>query len=182
MSNRQQWIEAYLDAKDGNRPHLMRRSFAHDAELTVHVKTEDIAFPPVIRGRDEITRIMVSGFAALYENVYTFCIGAPPDEASGRFVCDWIVCMTEKSSGAPRLGFGQYVWRFGQAGVSSLGIKIEEMRVLGREYAMPILEWADSMAYPWCDPQQLSQNLPELDVLQRVAALITLRRKGVLRT
>jgi hypothetical protein len=168
MSTLKQCIEAYILAKDGNRPHLTEEAFAEQAELVTRVRTDDIAFPPHIAGRDAITAIMVSQFAQRYENVYTFCIGVAPNADAVAHPCSWLVCMTEKDGGAARLGFGRYEWLAEAGLISRLAITIEEMRVLGRDMAAPMLAWARSVPYPWCTVDQLEQRMPRIDALSRV--------------
>jgi hypothetical protein len=73
----------------------MAQAFTQNAELSMLVKTADIAFPSQVSGRDAIESILVRQFAVQYENVYTFCLSDPPPGTDG-FVCDWLVCMTEK--------------------------------------------------------------------------------------
>jgi hypothetical protein len=43
-------VSTYILAKDGNRPFLMRRAFANDAELEMIVKTDAISFPNSAKG------------------------------------------------------------------------------------------------------------------------------------
>ena len=171
MNSMKRNIETYILAKDGNRPHLMADAFAKDAELSMLVKTGDIAFPSAAFGRDAIEAVLVRQFAAQYENVYTFCITDAPSE-TGVFVCDWLVCMTEKATGAVRLGFGEYEWT-GDAGlISRLKITIEEMLVLDNDLATPLLAWAKTRPYPWCTLDQLIQDLPPIDALQRITLVL----------
>jgi len=171
MNSMKRNIETYILAKDGNRPHLMVEAFAKDAELSMLVKTGDIAFPSAAFGRDAIEAVLVRQFAAQYENVYTFCITDAPSE-TGVFVCDWLVCMTEKATGAVRLGFGEYEWT-GDAGlISRLKITIEEMLVLDNDLAAPLLAWAETRPYPWCTLDQLIQDLPPIDALQRITLVL----------
>ncbi|WP_028228465.1 hypothetical protein [Paraburkholderia ferrariae] len=162
-------IEAYIHAKDGNRPHLMEAAFEEQAELVTRVRTDDIAFPPHLTGRDAITSIMVSQFAQRYENVYTFCIGAPPTPDALAYATNWLVCMTQKDDGAARLGSGRYEWLANAGRISRLVITIDEMRVLGREIAAPMLGWARSLPYPWCAIDQLERRMPQVEALRRVA-------------
>jgi hypothetical protein len=169
MTTLQKSIETYIHAKDGNRPHLMVEAFTPDAELTMDVKTAEIAFPPAVKGLNATSAVLVSQFAQRYENVYTFCIGAPPvtEEA---FACDWLVCMTEKDSGSARLGFGRYEWQCGEgtALVSKLRITIEEMTTLPKESSEALLGWARNLPYPWCPRVRLAQQAPDLDAVSRV--------------
>jgi len=96
MITLQKSIETYIRAKDGNRPFLIADAFTVDAELTMQVNTSEISFPATVQGAKAISDVLVSEFAQRYENVYTFCIGAPP-AAEAAFSCDWLVCMSEKA-------------------------------------------------------------------------------------
>src|SRR5580698_825757 len=135
-------IETYIHAKDGNRPHLMPNAFKVDAELVMEVKTEEISFPTLVKGVDGISAVLVSQFAQRYENIYTLCMGEPPDDET-TFRCNWLVCMTEKVSGAARVGFGSYEWLCpdGSGEISKLQITIEEMKILPSESSQLILQW-----------------------------------------
>jgi hypothetical protein len=66
-------------AKDGNRPFLMLRAFAEDAELQIIQKTDAIAFPNQTKGREAIENVLVRRFNLDYENVFTLL----PDRATG---------------------------------------------------------------------------------------------------
>lgn len=169
LTSLRQSIETYILAKDGNRPHLMLRAFAADAELEIDVKTDEISFPTTVEGLLGISATLVSQFAQRYENIYTFCMGTPPDNAAA-FRCDWFVCMTEKLSGAVRLGFGDYQWlcRDDSGIISKLKITIEEMRTLPSESGDSIFEWARMLPYPWCPQDMLLQSAPSIPVLQEV--------------
>jgi hypothetical protein len=172
MATLKHCIEAYILAKDGNRPHLMEEAFAERAELVTRIKTEDITFPPHIAGRDAITAVMVSQFAQRYENVYTFCIGERPESGALAHTCNWLVCMTQKEGGAARLGFGQYEWVADAGLIGRLTITIEEMKVLDRELAAPMLAWASSLPYPWCGQDRLEQQVPRIAALERVVRML----------
>ena len=50
MSTISEAVTAYILAKDGNRPFLMRRAFAEDAALEMVVKTDAISFPSSAKG------------------------------------------------------------------------------------------------------------------------------------
>lgn len=134
----------------------MSLAFTADAELVMDVRTDAISFPSAVQGLGGIADALVSRFAQQYENVYTFCLGTPPDDAA-TFHCDWLVCMTEKQSGTARVGVGTYEWRSREASgmVSNLKITIEEMHTLQPAHADSILEWASALPYPWC-PRDLA--------------------------
>ncbi|CAN7318722.1 hypothetical protein [Paraburkholderia hospita] len=168
-------IESYILAKDGNRPHLLTDAFAHDASLAMTVKTAAIAFPQETHGRDAIASVLVSDFALKYENVYTFCVGAMPAANQSEFSCDWLVCMTEKTTGAARVGYGRYEWTSDarSSRVTRLHITIEEMSTLPAEFAGSILNWANRLPYPWCARDALSKDAPGIDTVQRVITHLT---------
>lgn len=165
-----QSIETYILAKDGNRPHLMSRAFAADAELVMNVKTDEISFPTTVKGLTGISATLVSQFAQRYENIYTFCIGTPPGNVAA-FRCNWLVCMTEKLSGAVRVGFGDYEWlcRNDSGMISKLKITIEEMKTLPSELGDSILEWARMLPYPWCPHDLPSRSVPNIPAAQEIA-------------
>jgi hypothetical protein len=170
MTPLRQSIETYIHAKDGNRPHLMPTAFTADAELVMLVKTEEISFPSMVKGVDGISAVLVSQFAQRYENIYTVCMGTPPDDGTA-FRCNWLVCMTEKASGAARVGFGGYEWlcRDGSGMISKLQITIEEMKKLPSESSPLILEWARKLPYPWCPHDSPAQSTPNIPAVQRIA-------------
>jgi hypothetical protein len=170
MTFLRQSIETYIQAKDGNRPHLMRNAFMVDAELAIDVKTEEISFPTLVKGVDSISAVLVSQFAQRYENIYTLCMGTPPDDET-TFRCNWLVCMTEKVSGAARVGFGKYEWlsQDGSGRVSKLNITIEEMKNLPGELSQLILEWVRMLPYPWCPHDLPAQSAPDIPSVQKIA-------------
>jgi hypothetical protein len=170
MTSLRQSIETYIHAKDGNRPHLIPSAFTSDAELVMLVKTEEISFPDVVKGADGISTILVSQFAQRYENIYTLCMGTPPDDGAA-FRCNWLVCMTEKASGTARVGFGGYEWLCGDGSgmISKLQITIEEMKNLPRESSTVILEWVRKLPYPWCPSELPVQSAPNIPAVQKIA-------------
>lgn len=145
-------IQAYLLAKDGNRPHLMAEAFDEDALLAMQVNTKGIEFPPLSQGRDAIVEVLVRRFGQRYENVYTFCMTPPPGRSLSDFSCDWMVAMTDKDSGNVRVGCGRYDWRFeARTGLAErLAITIEAMQILPPAAAAPVMRWAAALPYPWC--------------------------------
>lgn len=170
MTLLRQSIETYILAKDGNRPHLMSHAFAADAELVMDVRTAEISFPTMVKGLAGISNALVSQFAQRYENICTFCIGTPP-ACETAFHCNWLVCMTEKLSGAARVGFGEYEWlcREESGLISKLRITIEEMKTLPCESGNSILAWAAMLPYPWCPPNLPLQTAPNIPAAQEIA-------------
>jgi hypothetical protein len=133
------------------------------------LKTDSISFPSEVEGAEGIAEVLVSRFAQQYENVYTFCLGSPPADAPF-FECAWLVCMTEKSTGAARVGFGRYEWRYdGLAGkIAKLRIVIEEMNTLPSDSSPRILDWAEGLPYPWCPAELPARTAPLFPPVQRV--------------
>jgi len=167
-------IAAYIRAKDGNRPHLLDAAFAEEATLQMIVRTGAITFPALSTGRQAIAETLVRRFNQTYENIYTLCLGLPPAAGAETFSCDWLVAMSEKQSGAVRIGCGRYDWSFAAAQhqISALTITIETMETLSSKTLEAVMNWVSTLPYPWCDQQSLlatSPNLPEVrQVLQKL--------------
>lgn len=164
-------IRQYIRAKDENRPHLMPTVFAPQASLEMIVKTETIYFPAVSRGLSAISEVLVSHFAQKYENVYTFCVGRPERGGVDRhYHCDWMVGMSEKTTGLARLGDGRYDWHLTPdlSRVERLVITIESMRVLPHESLGPLLDWLDTLPYPFCPLASLDEGRPRLEPIEEV--------------
>jgi len=173
-------IVAYLSAKDGNRPHLMAHAFADDASLAMVVNTGTISFPPVSQGCDAIAEVLVRRFAQTYENVYTLCLAPPPRNEESAFTCDWLVAMTEKESGAVRVGCGRYDWCFAPKSclAERLTITIEAMQSLPSSYLDEVMKWVSSLPYPWCSTEVAMRDAPNLSDLGAVLEYIG--REGAL--
>ena len=171
-------ISAYILAKDGNRPHLMPEAFTEGAVLTMDVRTDTIQFPQATIGREAIADVLVRRFNQTYENIYTFCLGAPPLAPVPYFEGGWLVVMSEKATGRLRAGCGRYAWTFdGETGlVSELLITIHGMLVLPPELVPAATGWARTLPYPWCPPDLADATMPALPDLQALREL--LRRSG----
>lgn len=167
-------ILAYLRAKDGNRPHLMAQAFAEDATLAMLVNTRAISFPPLSSGREALAEVLVRRFSQTYENVYTLCLAVPPGERDTRFACDWLVVMTEKASGAVRVGCGRYDWCFSPKSrlVERLAITIETMESLPSRDLEAVMGWVSGLPYPWCSAEEALNAAPALGELGKVLEYI----------
>ncbi|NRF70661.1 hypothetical protein HLB44_27015 [Aquincola sp. S2] len=163
-------ITCYLHGKDHNRPHLLSQAFTADARLQMQVQTAAIHFPALTAGRAAIAELLVTSFNQRYENVYTFCLGVPPPAVSASWRCDWMVVMSEKGSGINRVGCGRYDWRFAPDSglVQSLHITIEQMQLLPPEVLPALIGWVTKLPYPWCPPERLLRQAPDLPALQPV--------------
>jgi hypothetical protein len=153
-------VATYIHAKDSNRPHLMKAAFAQNATLEMIVNAGAISFPPRSAGLDAITDVLVSRFGQTFENVYTFCLCAPPEGSASTFSCAWLVGMSEKAGGAVRLGSGRYDWTFSSGRVQHLKIAIDQMDVLPPSDLERVMGWLGSLPYPWCPADVAERSMP----------------------
>ena len=171
-------VTNYFLAKDGNRPHLLRRTFAADVELDMNVRTDAIAFPATTRGAAAVGDVLVRRFAAEYENVYTFGLVRPTPADRSHFRCPWLVGMSAKRDGAVRVGCGVYDWYFTpdpSCLVSRLVITIDRMCVLPGSTVSCIMGWLAGLPYPWCSPEDCLRGAPGIDGLAEIEAYLAAR-------
>jgi len=179
MKSPSESILAYLRAKDQNRPYLMRRAFTEAASLKMIVKTGAISFPPLSSGVDSITEVLVRRFAQSFENVFTFCLGDPPKDDARSFSCKWMVGMSERESGAVRVGCGRYDWLFQtdeSCLVRELTITIEFMQTLPPRTLDPIMDWLSSLPYPWCPVTTAIASAPKVEGLEGILDYISQKK------
>lgn len=164
-----QLISTYIQAKDTNRPVYMPQAFADDARLVMKVDTDAISFPPRTEGCDAISQVLVRNFGQTWDNVFTWCIEDSVELSATETVCQWLVCMTEKSSGEIRLGCGRYRWQFSGEGdqrrVSQLTIEIDQMNVLAATLHAEVYPGAIQLNWPWCTRSEALKQLPALSEL-----------------
>ena len=165
-------IETYIQAKDGNRPLLMRQAFAADAELEMVVKTDAISFPSSANGLEAIAEILVRRFAIDFENVYTFCLQRPGPAQDKHFHCNWLVGMSARSDGAIRVGCGRYDWSFESGRVRKLVINIDVMNAFPKSDFDMIMGWLRAIPYPWCTSAETLRGIPELEGLAAIASYL----------
>ena len=166
MSTPSDVVTAYILAKDGNRPFLMRRAFAEDAELEMVVKTDAISFPSSAMGLDAIEDILVRRFSFDYENVYTFCLSQPSLANRRHFACHWLVGMSARKDGQVRVGCGRYDWYFApdkEYRVERLVVAIDVMKILPAADLAASMNWLSSLPYPWCAPAEAIRDVPAIE-------------------
>jgi hypothetical protein len=164
-------VSTYFFAKDGNRPFLMRRAFADDAELEMIVNTDAISFPSSAKGVAAIEDILGRRFANDFENVYTFCLSRPSARNRSHFPCHWLVGMSSKNNGPIRVGCGRYDWYFTsdeRCLVESLIITIDVMQTFQSLELDSIMGWITSLAYPWCTPSEVIEGMPKIEGLKTI--------------
>ena len=171
-------VLAYILAKDGNRPHLLDAVVAESVELRMVVHTDAISFPPTSWGRQAFVDTLVRRFNQTYENIYTFCLGAPPQSTDSSFSCRWLVAMSEKESGAVRVGCGRYEWLFEHPDriVTGLLVHIDAMEVMSPDQLTPVMAWVSRLSYPWCEETEALEAVPALEQLDSVVH--ALRKTG----
>jgi hypothetical protein len=158
----EQALRAYFHAKDENRPHLAADLFSEDARLQITNRSDQISFPAVTTGPDDIIDVLVRRFNQSYENIYSFYLGRPA-VSDATFSCDWLVGMTDKASRSARVGCGRYDWQFErtpQVRVRNLAITIEVMLVLPPHTTSAVLGWLARLDYPWESARSIVRGLP----------------------
>ena len=166
MSTPSDAVSTYILAKDGNRPFLMRRVFAEDAELEMVMKTDAISFPSSAKGVSAIEDILVRRFGLDYENIYTFCLSQPSEANRRHFPCHWLVGMSARNDGQMRIGCGRYDWYFGsnkECHVERLVVAIDVMKILPAADLAASMNWLSSLPYPWCAPADAIRDAPVIE-------------------
>ena len=164
-------IANYVHAKDGNRPFLLSDVFTPDAGLEIVVKTGTITFPPLSEGLPAITDVVARRFNQTYENIYTFCLAAPPQRSVPHYSCSWLVGMSEKATRAVRVGYGRYDWSFETIApglATRLVITVEEMQTLQADCLGPVMGWLSALPYPWCPVELAFEHAPKDETLKPV--------------
>jgi hypothetical protein len=163
-------LENYFRAKDGNRPHLLERTFEPDAALEIRNHSTAISFPAFTQGREAMADVLVRQFGAANENVYSFYLQRPADVAA-TFTCSWLVAMTEKAARGVRVGGGTYEWTFGPSSprlASRLVITISSMFVLRPSAQDSVLAWVSNLPYPWTTLEAIRASAPALPEIEAV--------------
>jgi hypothetical protein len=175
MSTPADAIRRYILAKDGNRPFLLKRAFAEDAELEMVVNTDAISFPSSAKGLRAIEDVVVRRFAVDYENIYTFCLSQPSEINRRHFPCYWLVGMSTKNGGQISVGCGRYDWYF-EAGtecrVEKLVIAIDVMKIFPAADLVACMNWLTRLPYPWCAPEEAIGALPTIEGLAEIEAYL----------
>jgi hypothetical protein len=171
MSTPSDAVSTYILAKDGNRPFLMRRAFAEDAELKIVLKTDAISFPSSAKGASAIEDILVRRFGLDYENVYTFCLSRPSEANRRHFPCHWLVGMSARDNGQVRIGCGRYDWYFRsnkECYVERLVIAVDVMKILPASELAASMDWLSGLPYPWCSPDEAVRDMPDIEGIAEI--------------
>ena len=87
--------------------------------------------------------------------------------------------MSEKESGAVRVGCGRYDWRFQSDEsflVRELTITIEFMQILPPRNLDAIMGWISGLPYPWCPVQTAVASAPEVEGLEVILDYISRKK------
>lgn len=159
-------VSKYLYAKDNNKPHLMKKTFISHSKLDVKLNSENISFPSITKGVEEITNVLITNFNNIYDNVYTLCLDDTVVVEENSLKCIWLVVMTEKQSAKVRFGYGSYYWSFSNDLAEYLNIIIDDMVILDENLSEELLTWVSSLPYPWCKSKEILESLPKIDELE----------------
>jgi len=87
--------------------------------------------------------------------------------------------MSEKESGAVRVGCGRYDWLFRTDEsflVRELTITIECMQILPPRDLDPIMDWLSGLPYPWCPVQTAVASAPKVEGLEVIVDYISQKK------
>jgi len=167
-------LRGYFHAKDESRPVLLDEVFAPNAELVIHNDSPNIAFPAITLGRSSIAQVLVRDFSLAYENVYSFYLQRPAVGVQ-EFVSPWLVGMSERATGQPRVGCGSYIWSFDSDPphlATKLVIRIDVMQVLPQSMVDEVFTWLQALEYPWLSVTQALESIPRRQSLSPIAAFL----------
>ena len=74
MNKPKDLLEAYLEAKDLDRPSLILECYTPNAVLTYSIATDTIAFPSRILGADAIAQTLVRDFRKKFDRCKTYYV------------------------------------------------------------------------------------------------------------
>lgn len=165
-------VELYIRAKDRHQPHLMDSVFAQDAILEMELNTDTIEFPSQTVGLSNITDTLVKQFHQRFDNVYTVCVSDSAKVVNEVMSCSWLVGMTESESGALRIGYGRYHWKFAthaqsaETYVQGLHIIINTMSALPANTSHSVLSWLNGLPQTWVSVEDMTKSAPPITTIQ----------------
>jgi hypothetical protein len=167
MNTPKDLLEAYLQAKDCNRPSVIIDCYTPGAVLTYSIATDKIAFPAKVIGSDAIAETLVRDFRKNFDCCKTYYVcDSPAHEAENIDFLPWLVIMRQISTGALRLGKGWYRWGFDRTAagmrIGAMHIHIERMDIIedGDSGKLHMLQAA--LPYPWLPCEVLHDTLERL--------------------
>ena len=167
MNTPKDLLEAYLQAKDFDRPSVIIDCYTPGAVLTYSIATDTIAFPAKLIGSDAIAQTLVRDFRKSFDSCKTYyvCDSLANDANSIDFL-PWLVIMRQISTGALRLGKGWYQWGFERTAtgmrVCAMHIHIERMDIIEDPDGNKLHALQDTLPYPWLRLAVLSETLQRI--------------------
>ena len=167
MNTPKDLLEAYLQAKDLNRPSVILDCYTPDAVLTYSIATDTISFPAKVLGADAIAQTLVRDFRKNFDccKTYYVCDSIAHDVQRIDFM-PWLVIMRQVSNTALRLGKGCYRWRFERdetrMRVCAMHIHIERMDIIEDRDGNKLHALHAALPYPWLRPAMLSETFERI--------------------
>jgi hypothetical protein len=160
MNTPKNLLEAYVEAKDLNRPSLIVERYTPSAVLTYTIATDTISFPARVVGADAIAQTLVRNFRKRFDRCKTYYIcDSKVDRARGIDFLPWLVIMREVSNSVLRVGKGFYRWQFEsdetKMRVSAMHIHIARMDSIEDPGGKTLQAVQSQLPYPWLPPATL---------------------------
>src|SRR3954465_6001111 len=167
MNTSKELLEAYLQAKDCNRPSVIADCYTPDAVLTYSIATDTIAFPAKVIGSVAIAETLVRDFRKDFDCCKTYYVcDSLADDAEGIDFLPWLVIMRQISTGALRLGKGWYRWGFERTAsgmrICAMHIHIERMDIIEDHDGDKLHTLQAALPYPWLPHPVLRDTLERI--------------------
>lgn len=167
MNTPKDLLEAYLEAKDLDRPSLILECYTPNAILTYSIATDTISFPAKVMGADAIAQTLVRDFRRKFDRCKTYYVCDSIVDRGHRIdFMPWLVIMREASNSALRVGKGYYRWQFEsdetRMRVSAMHIHIERMDIIEDRDGKTLHALQAELAYPWLPPAALLERFEHL--------------------
>jgi len=167
MNTPKDLLEAYLEAKDHDRPSLILECYAPNAVLTYSIATDTISFPSKVLGADAIAQILVRDFRKKFDRCKTYYVCDSIIDRGQRIdFMPWLVIMREVSNSALRVGKGYYRWQFEsdetRMRVGAMHIHIERMDNMEDADGKTLHALQSELPYPWLPPATLLKTFERL--------------------
>ena len=167
MNTPKNLLEAYLEAKDLDRPSVILECYAPNAVLTYTIATDTISFPAKVTGADAIAQTLVRDFRKNFDRCKTYYVcDSIVDRAVQIDFLPWLVIMREASNSALRVGKGYYSWQFEsdetKMRVCAMHIHIEKMDSIEDRDGNTLHALQSALPYPWLPPAMLLETFESL--------------------
>ena len=167
MNTAKQLLEAYLQAKDLNRPPVILECYMPDAVLTYCIATDTISFPAKVEGAEAIAQTLVRDFRKNFDRCKTYYVCDSIADGGQRIdFMPWLVIMRQVSNSALRIGKGYYRWRFEsdetRLRVCAMHIHIERMDIVEDRDGNRLRVLQSALPYPWLSPTTLRDTFERL--------------------